>query len=272
MAASVADAANVISNLGSAGLEYINALMPLLRWRVCQRVSSLDWLHWTGSSSTASPSARDWCSTDREVVGSVTVSAVGNARRAVHLRMFGRGDDARAQPKSGAANADSAATVPSCALRRGVLGDRGVGDLLEAEVHPCSRPGDGQDGNVLLAVEDRGGYAAEVGGHLFARERDSVTCDALEFLVCQSALLGHLDAGVEIGVAEPLIRVGQEAFAGGRREERTPDVECGENRIGCVDSMMLMFTTDSPIRTQSVTVSSKRPCRDSMLSRATRST
>ncbi|WAM12325.1 acyl-CoA thioesterase domain-containing protein [Rhodococcus sp. JS3073] len=102
MAASVADAANVVSNLGSSGLEYINADVTLALARLPEGLelglAALD------RSEQHGISVGTGLVFDRVgVVGSVTVSAVGNARRAVDLRMFGHGDDARSQPKSGAA-------------------------------------------------------------------------------------------------------------------------------------------------------------------------
>ncbi|MDF3307397.1 thioesterase family protein [Rhodococcus sp. T2V] len=102
MAASVADAANVISNLGSAGLEFINADVTLALARLPEGLelglAALDRAEQHGISVGTG------LVFDRlGVVGSVTVSAVGNARRAVDLRGFGQGDGAAPQTNSSAA-------------------------------------------------------------------------------------------------------------------------------------------------------------------------
>lgn len=101
MAASVADAANVISNLGSAGLEFINADVTLALARLPEGLelglAALDRTEQHGISVGTG------LVFDRVgVVGSVTVSAVGNARRAVDLREFGQGDVAALQTNSSA--------------------------------------------------------------------------------------------------------------------------------------------------------------------------
>nr|WP_218271174.1 acyl-CoA thioesterase domain-containing protein [Rhodococcus opacus] len=102
MAASVADAANVIINLGSAGLEFINADVTLALARLPEGLelglAALDRAEQHGISVGTG------LVFDRVgVVGSVTVSAVGNARRAVDLRGFGQGDGAAPLTNSSAA-------------------------------------------------------------------------------------------------------------------------------------------------------------------------
>ncbi|WP_222105591.1 acyl-CoA thioesterase domain-containing protein [Rhodococcus sp. WB9] len=101
MAASVADAANVVSNVGSAGLEFINADVTLALARLPEGLelglAGLDRVEQHGISVGTGQVF------DRlGVVGSVTVTAVGNARRAVDLRGFGQGEGA-ALPKNSSA-------------------------------------------------------------------------------------------------------------------------------------------------------------------------